>query len=91
MRPVAGRPARPVRGGDGTARVWDAAAGAELARLDGHAGPVTSVAFTPDGARAVTFGYDRTLRVWQLDPAAAAAPAAAGRRTPAGRAKKRPD
>ena len=30
---------------DRTARVWDAARGAELCRLSGHAGEVTAVAF----------------------------------------------
>ena len=36
--------------GDGSARVFDAATGAELARLD-HDGPVNAVAFSPDGTR----------------------------------------
>src|SRR5262249_31926177 len=30
----------------------------------GHSGPVTCVAFTPDGTRIITGSYDHTLRVW---------------------------
>ncbi|HCN29679.1 MAG TPA: hypothetical protein DIT64_13235 [Verrucomicrobiales bacterium] len=38
-----------------------------LGRLEGHTGPVQSLAWTPDGARLVTGGY-RDIRLW--DPAA---------------------
>lgn len=40
--------------GDGTAKVWDAATGAELLSLKKQAQPVASVAFSPDGKRLVT-------------------------------------
>ena len=49
---------------DGTARVWDAATGAELAILRGHAGPVVSATFGSDGTRIVTASEDATARVW---------------------------
>ena len=39
---------------DGTARIWDAASGKELALLRGHTNEVASAAFSPDGARVVT-------------------------------------
>jgi WD40 repeat protein len=39
--------ARPAGG----AQVWDARTGQELVTLQGHTGPVSSVAFSPDGAR----------------------------------------
>jgi hypothetical protein len=50
---------------DGTARVWEAATGKELARLEGHGGFVWSAAWSPDGARIVTAASDRTARVWE--------------------------
>ena len=34
--------------------------------LEGHSGPVSAVAVTPDGARIVSGGNDRTVRVWDL-------------------------
>ncbi len=52
---------------DGTARVWDLAAGELLGTLTRHAGTVTGVAFSPDGLVA-TASYDGKPRVW--DPVA---------------------
>ena len=47
---------------DGTARIWDAASGREIAVLrDG--GLVKSAAFSPDGARVVT-ASSRAARIW---------------------------
>jgi hypothetical protein len=37
--------------------------------LIGHRGPVTSVAFSPDGKRVVTGSSDNTARVWDLSGA----------------------
>lgn len=51
---------------DGTVGVWELSAGADVARLVGHAGPVRAVAVTADGTRAVSGGHDRTVRVWDL-------------------------
>ncbi|MCX5800590.1 MAG: AAA family ATPase [Candidatus Eisenbacteria bacterium] len=34
--------------------------------LEGHSGDVNSVSITPDGRRAVSGAWDRTLRVWDL-------------------------
>jgi WD40 repeat protein len=53
-------------GHDGTARVWDAAIGAELGTLTGHAGPVNDVAWSPDGTRIATASSDGTARIWQV-------------------------
>ena len=39
----------------------------EVARLEGHAGPVTCVAVSPDGKRILTGSEDRTVRVWDVE------------------------
>jgi WD40 repeat protein len=52
---------------DNTVRVWDAATGAEVAVLRGHAGYVSSVAFSPDGRRLASSGGYRgkgEVKVW---------------------------
>src|SRR5579871_2725507 len=51
---------------DGTARLWDASSGDEIAVLRGHEGSVSSVAFSPDGGRVVTTSYDGTARIWDI-------------------------
>jgi len=38
-----------------------------LRTLKGHAGPVSAVAVTPDGRKAVSASYDQTLKVWDLE------------------------
>ena len=37
-----------------------------LHRLEGHKADVFTVAFSPDGNRAVTGSYDHDLRLWQV-------------------------
>ncbi len=55
--------------GDATSiRVLDVITARELARLEGHAGGVTALAFAPGGTRLVSTGADRTVRVWAFDP-----------------------
>lgn len=49
---------------DGTARIWDAESGKELACLVGHKGAVLNVAAFPNGKRIVTVGEDHTGRIW---------------------------
>jgi WD40 repeat protein len=53
--------------GDATSiRVLDVITAQELARLEGHEGGVTALAFAPGGTRLVSAGADRSVRVWAL-------------------------
>jgi WD40 repeat protein len=67
---------------DNTARIWDAATGAELLKLAGHASEVTAVAILADrpGLRVLTGSSDQTAKLWAVSgldslPGGSAAPA----------------
>jgi len=51
---------------DQTARVWDAVTGTPVTPPLEHHGPVQVAAWSPDGTRVVTAGFDHTARVWTL-------------------------
>jgi WD40 repeat protein len=51
---------------DNTARVWNAATGQQLAKLEGHTAVVRQARFSPDGQCIVTASNDRTARVYRL-------------------------
>ena len=51
---------------DGTARLWDAGTGQQLAVLQGHRSVVTDVRFLPDEDRAVTSSDDSVIHLWNL-------------------------
>ena len=59
-----GRPAPGSASNDQTVKIWDSATGKELFALKGHAGWVTSVAFSPDGQRLASGSSDRTVKIW---------------------------
>ncbi len=52
---------------DRTVTVWDTDTGRLVATLRGHEDEVTSVAFTPDGKRLVSGGFDRTVILWDVE------------------------
>ena len=49
---------------DPTIRVWEAATGRLLGRLDGHTSYVSNLAFTGDGRRLISAAADQTIRFW---------------------------
>ena len=49
---------------DHTVELWDAATGLPYRSFIGHAGPVVSTGFSPDGTRIVSASMDSTTRVW---------------------------
>ena len=58
---------------DGTVCLWDPATGHSIRRINGHTDSVLSVAFSPDSRHLVSAG-DSTVRVWDIDAAAAREP-----------------
>lgn len=49
-----------------TIHIWSVQTGQLLDRLAGHEGPVSSLAFTPDGGSLVSGSWDNTIRVWSV-------------------------
>ncbi|HYV30147.1 MAG TPA: hypothetical protein VEO53_03395 [Candidatus Binatia bacterium] len=49
---------------DPTIRVWDAATGRLLVRLDGHTGWVCKLVFTGDGRHLISAATDQSIRFW---------------------------
>ncbi|PIL28801.1 transporter [Ganoderma sinense ZZ0214-1] len=47
-------------------RIWDVATGTALAILQGHAGPVVDVAFSPDGASLLSVSSDSSVKIWDV-------------------------
>ncbi len=56
-----------VTSGNPTPGIWDAATGALVHELEGHARRVASVAFSPDGHWIVTTSADFTARLWDAE------------------------
>ncbi len=53
---------------DRSAKIWDAAAGRVIVKLDGlHQGEINSVRYSPDGKRILTASDDGTARLWDAE------------------------
>jgi len=50
--------------GRGIAQLWNVKNGTQIGSCEGHNREVLCVAFSPDGKRLVTGGFDTTLRLW---------------------------
>jgi WD40 repeat protein len=50
--------------GDSVIRLWDAATGTDLGRLDGHRGQISDLVFWPDGQLLASASEDHTIRLW---------------------------
>ncbi|KAF2871108.1 WD40-repeat-containing domain protein [Massariosphaeria phaeospora] len=46
--------------------IWSVQTGQMLDRLSGHEGPVSSLAFAPDGSTLVSGSWDHTVRLWNI-------------------------
>lgn len=46
--------------------LWSVQTGALLDQLSGHEGPISTLAFTPDGRYLISGSWDRTIRVWNV-------------------------
>jgi WD40 repeat protein len=49
---------------DNIVQLWEATTGTSLQTLEGHFGPVASVAFSPDSKKVVSGSGDNTVRLW---------------------------
>jgi WD40 repeat protein len=47
-------------------QLWEVDTGRLVARLEGHAGQVNCLAFSPDSTRLASGSYDRTVRLWDV-------------------------
>jgi WD40 repeat protein/serine/threonine protein kinase len=54
-------------GNDNAIVIWDALAGREVKRLEGHTDGVTCIAWNSDGRRIASASHDGTARVWDLE------------------------
>jgi len=60
-------------GFDGTARIWDASTGEEVAAASASEVPLTDASFSPDGSLVATASEDGTARIWDAEDGSPAA------------------
>ena len=53
-------------GEDCGVKIWDSRTGVEVLTFRGHAGLISSLAFSPDGKRLYSGSRDTTVKVWDL-------------------------
>jgi periodic tryptophan protein 2 len=46
--------------------IWSVQTGQLLDQLSGHEGPISTLAFTPDGAMLTSGSWDHTIRLWSI-------------------------
>jgi WD40 repeat protein len=52
---------------DNTLRIWDVDTGKLLREMRGHTHTISSIAYAPNGRRAVTASFDRSVRLWDVE------------------------
>jgi WD40 repeat protein len=53
-------------GKDGVVRLWDAATGESVSKLEGHTGLVRALALSPDGSTLASVSRDGNLFLWNF-------------------------
>ena len=53
-------------GGRKEIKIWNAVTGAEIVTIRGHAGPIVSIAFSPESERLSSCSFDGTIKIWDV-------------------------